>query len=206
MATYEERLNEDPALALREGGAYFAREGAVHETLGRLSERLRSLGIPHALVGGMALFLHGYRRFTEDVDVLVTEEGLKAIQAALVGKGYRPLFPGSRGLRDAETGVRVEFLVAGEYPGDGKPKPVSFPDPADVVVEVAGVDCIRLPRLVELKLASGTAPGRRRDLADVQELIRALRLPRELGDDLAQSVRHSYLELWDELQREPPHP
>jgi hypothetical protein len=28
-----------------------------------------------------------------------------------------------------ETGVCVEFVVAGEYPGDGKPKPVAFPDP-----------------------------------------------------------------------------
>jgi len=32
--------------------------------------------------------------------------------------------------------VRIEFLVSGQYPGDGKPKPVAFPDPADVAVKI----------------------------------------------------------------------
>jgi hypothetical protein len=35
----------------------------------------------------MALFHHGLRRFTEDVDILVTKEGLKKIHAELAGLG-----------------------------------------------------------------------------------------------------------------------
>jgi hypothetical protein len=40
------------------------------------------------------MFFHGYRRFTEDVDILVTAEGLEEIHRELEGKGYLPLFAG----------------------------------------------------------------------------------------------------------------
>ena len=63
-----------------------------------------------------------------DVDILVTREGLSVIHAKLDGLGYVPPFSGSKNLRDAEHGVRIEFLIAGEFPGDGKPKPVAFPN------------------------------------------------------------------------------
>src|SRR5947208_15733343 len=103
----------------------------------------------------MALVAHGYERTTVDVDLLVSAEGLQAVHQALEGLGYLPPFTGSKQLRDVETAVRIEFLVSGQYPGDGKPKPVSFPDPEDVAVVIDGVRYIRLTTLVELKLASG---------------------------------------------------
>jgi hypothetical protein len=54
-----------------------------------------------------------------------------------------------------------------------------------------------IERWIELKLASGmVAPHRLKDLADVQELIRAARLPRAMGDDLHAWVRPKFLELW----------
>jgi hypothetical protein len=114
------------------------------------------------------------------------------------------LFKGSKNLRDAEHGVRIEFLVAGQYPGDGKPKPVAFPPPEGFTVDIAGIQCLQLAKLIELKLASGTTPGRRRDLADVQELIRTLKLPSSFADVLDSSVRRLYDELWMELQNAPP--
>jgi hypothetical protein len=151
----------------------------------------------------MALFFHGYRRFTEGVDIVVTAEGLQQLHQHLEGLGYVPLFPGSRGLRDAEYGVRIEFLVSGDYPGDGKPKPVTFPDPA-AAVEVEGLRFLGLVKLVELKLASGTSPGRRKDLGDVQELIRLLKLSAAFAEQLHPSVRSMYHELWTEVQELPP--
>lgn len=45
-----------------------------------------------------------------------------------------------------------------------------------------------------------SAPHRLRDLADVQEVIRALRLPRDLAGALDASVRDQYLELWRAVQ------
>ena len=186
---------------------HFEEASAVHRTLRRVTKRLEELGVLYAVAGGMALFLHGYRRFTEDVDILVTRDGLRLIHERLEGLGYVAPFPGSKNLRDSDSGVRVEFLVAGEYPGDGKPKPVAFPDPAAVGVENDGVRYLSLPRLVELKLASGlTNPLRLKDLADVQELIRLLKLPAEFAEQLDPYVRGKFADLWTVIRQNPEAP
>jgi hypothetical protein len=196
-ATFEEKLSSDPTWALAEGGEFFMERGTVQDALHRVAKRLAELGMPHAVAGAMALFRHGYRRFTEDVDILVTRDGLKQIHEQLEGRGYLPVFAGSKALRDTELGVKIEFIVTGDYPGDGKPKPVAFPDPASVTVELEGIRYVNLTTLIELKLASGmTAPHRLKDLADVQELIKAVRLPREFAENLNPYVRDKFKELW----------
>jgi len=198
VTTYESRLGNDRRWALSQGSQHFERRSAVFEALHRIARRLRDLNVPYAVVGGMALFQHGFRRFTEDVDILVTKEDLKKIHERLEGLGYVRPHPHSKHLRDTELGVRIEFLTTGEYPGDGKPKPVAFPDPAAASFESDGVAYIELPRLVELKLASGmTNPGRLRDRADVQELIKHLGLPAEFSEKLNPYVGAEYLELWE---------
>lgn len=202
MITYEQRLNSNTRWAFMEGSMHFEKESAVHKSLERIARRLEDLGVPYAIAGAMAMFYHGYRRFTEDVDILVTREGLQEIHRRLEGLGYVPPFAGSKNLRDAESGVKLDFIVAGDYPGDGKPKPVVFPDPTTVAVNINGIPFVNLPTLVQLKLASGTAPGRRKDLGDAQELIRELTLPREFGDQLDPSVRPLFQQLWDELHTE----
>ena len=59
---------------------------------------------------------------------------------------------------------------------------------------------LNLPALVELKLASGmTGSGRLKDLADVQELIRALALPREFVEKLHEYVQAKFSELWEDV-------
>jgi len=178
----------------------FEGAGKVFETLRRITGRLDDLGISHAVVGGMALFMHGFQRTTDDVDLLVTREGLKRIHENLEGLGYVAPFTGSKNLRDVLTGVKIEFLIQGDYPGDGKPKPVQFPDPDNVVEIIGGLKCINLQTLINLKLASGlTAPHRLKDLADVQEIIRVLRLELEFGEKLDLSVRDAYRDLWQKL-------
>lgn len=202
IATYEQRLNSDLRWALDEGSMHFDQTNAVHRALRRITARLTELGIPHAVVGGMAMFCHGFRRFTEGVDILVTREGLAEIHQKLEGLGYVPPFHGSKHLRDAELGVKIEFLTTGDFPGDGKPKPVAFPDPARVVETLDGIPCANLPTIVELKLASGmTNPTRLKDISDVQEMIRVLRLPREIAEQLNPFVRTKYEELWDVLKQ-----
>jgi hypothetical protein len=200
-ATYETHLNDNLQWALREGSMFFEEKGGLHVTLQRIAQRLRELNIPYAVAGGMAMFFHGFRRFTEDIDILVTREALDRVHQELEGLGYIPVFPGSKNLRDADSGVRIEFLVTGEYPGDGKPKPVAFPDPAQASIEQNGVRWLTLPALVELKLASGmTAPDRLKDLADVQELIRLFGLPAGFAEELQPFVRDKFGELWRSVQ------
>lgn len=202
MQSYESLLNGDLNWALLEGSMHFEGASAVHRTLRRLVHRLDDLGVDYAIAGGMALFFHGYRRFTEDVDVLVTPAGLKQIHDALEGLGYVRPFEKSKNLRDADTGVKIDFLVSGQYPGDGKPGPIAFPDPAAVSEVIEGANVVELPRLIELKLASGAAAGRLKDLADVQELIRALDLPLNFSQGLEPSLRETFERLWSEVQRE----
>jgi hypothetical protein len=194
--SYEDRMRRGGIEALRAAGRFFMGEDAVHRSLRRLAGKLDQLGIPYAVVGGMAVATHGYARTTVDVDVLVRPDDLPRLHGALDGLGYRPPFAGSRDLRDTETGVRIEFLIAGEFPGDGRPKPVAFPDPASTGVDIEGIRFLALERLIELKLASGLShPGRLKDLADVQELIRALSLPGEFALRLDPTVRAKFEEL-----------
>ncbi|HEX9189190.1 MAG TPA: hypothetical protein VGB87_19080 [Vicinamibacteria bacterium] len=180
---------------------FFMGEADVQQALERIARILDERGIPYAVIGAMALNEWGYRRVTVDVDLLLTAEGLRALKAEVLGRGYVEKFPGSRGLRDAEAGVNLDVVLAGEYPGDGKPKPVAFPDPAEAAVRGRRIALLPLPRLVELKLASGmSAPHRLKDLADVLELVRALSLPRDLAASLDASVRSKYEELWEAAQ------
>src|SRR2546421_12919192 len=102
MVTYEQLLDRNVDWALREGSMHFEKESAVHKTLRKITRRFDELGIPYAIVGAMAMFFHGYRRFTDDVDMLVTPEDLKEIHRQLEGLGYVPPFQGSKHLRDAE--------------------------------------------------------------------------------------------------------
>jgi hypothetical protein len=194
---YEQTLHESFGATLREAGAYFMREGRLLETLRRLAARLTDEGIAYGLLGGMALGEHGYVRMTEDVDVLLTPAGLDRFGARLLGRGYIATHPGAtRAFRDAESGVRIEVLLTGEYPGDGKPKAVAFPDPSTATIDVDGLRVLALPHLVQLKLASGmSAPHRLRDLADVQEIIKARGLDAGFAAQLDPSVRATYLDL-----------
>ncbi|HET6584132.1 MAG TPA: hypothetical protein VFG69_11800 [Nannocystaceae bacterium] len=190
--------------AARDATRFFMGDADVHRALEKLSRALEGEGIAYAIIGAMALNEYGYRRVTVDVDVLLTADGLAAFKARWLGRGYVEKFAGSRGLRDTENGVGIDVVLAGDYPGDGKPKPVVFPDPAAAAVRGRRVALLPLRTLVELKLASGlSAPHRLKDLADVLELVRVAHPPRELADDLDASVRAKYCELWDAAQGAP---
>lgn len=183
----------------QEVDGFFMKEDRVWETMTRTARRLEDADIEYGVIGGMALTLHGFVRPTADVDILVSVANLDNVHRTLVGRGFLPAFSGARKrLRDTTTGVKVDFITTGEYPGDGKPKPVRFPDPALTTTDRLGYRVIELPRLIELKLASGlTSPLRLRDLSDVQDLIVSLNLPREIAEEIDPSVRDEYLRMWD---------
>jgi hypothetical protein len=182
-----------------EGLKFLAGRGMVNNTLQRLAKDLEDNGIEYTVIGAVALNQHGYRRFTGDIDVLLTKEGLARFRQELVGRGYRPAFEGATPIfRTAEEGVAVEIVTAGEYPGDGRPKPVQFPLPSEATVEIDGIKTITLEKLVELKLASGlSSPDRLKDLADIQELIKTKDLPAGYAGRLDPSVRDKFTGLYE---------
>ena len=195
---YEDRYRAGGNAALLEAERFLMGDSAVQQTLVRIAGRLDDLGIPYVIVGGMALVAYGYARTTVDVDLLVTADSLKLIHEKLGGLGYLPPFTGSKQLRDTESNVRVEFLVSGGFPGDGKPKPVVFPTPDEAKPTVIdGLRYIGLARLIELKLASGMTggTGRLKDLADVVELARVVGLTVDFAKELHPFVRDKFVEL-----------
>src|SRR5262249_3543621 len=109
---------------VEDAGRFFIGDAHVHRALLKLVSILEDASIPAAIAGAMALNEYGYRRVTADVDVLLAAEGVAALKSRCLGRGYVEKFPGSKGMRDTEHGVAIDVLVAGEYPGDGKPKPV----------------------------------------------------------------------------------
>jgi len=188
---------QSPLETYEEGLAFLAGKGIMQSTLERLAADLEEHGIDYCVIGAVALNQHGYKRFTIDIDLLMSKEGLLRFREELAGRGYRPAFEGAtKRFRAVKENVPIDVVTAGEYPGDGRPKPVQFPEPADASVTIAGVRTLRLEKLIELKLASGmTAPDRVKDLGDVQELIRVLRLDRSFAENLHPYVRERFLEL-----------
>ncbi len=186
-----------------EGLRYFMGEGNLNKTLSRLTNDLGERGIDYMVIGAVALLAHGYPRFTEDIDLVMTAEGLERFHEELIGLGYAPAFPGARKrLRSTRDGVTIEVMTTGEYPGDGKPKPVSMPVPADASTEIDGIRFVTLEKLIELKLASGiSAPDRLKDLADVQELIKIRKLDADFAEKIDPYVRAKYLELEEAVRK-----
>ncbi len=183
-------------------GDFFMNKGVVYETMRRLVRRLEEEKIDYAVIGAMALAAHGYPRFTLDIDILLTTEGLRLVHERLLGRGYVPAFPGAqKTFCDVESKIKIEVITTGEYPGDGLPKSVVFPHPTQHEFKSEEVQFITLEKLLELKLASGmTAPHRLRDLSDVQDLIIALMLPLTFAQKLDASVRLEYERLWQAAQ------
>lgn len=197
MAVDFQTLLSSPTLAYAEGLKFFRGKGMINDALKRIAADLDRNDIEYAVIGAVALNQHGYRRFTEDIDLLLSKQGLEDFREKLVGLGYRPAFDGAKKkFRTTNENIPVEIITAGEFPGDGLPKPVEFPDPAEFMVTIDGVKTISLEKLIELKLTSGmTAGDRLKDLADVQELIKIKGLDENVAERLNPFVKEKYLEL-----------
>jgi hypothetical protein len=140
-------------------GRFFMGEADVQKALEHLARVLDGQGIPYAIVGAMALNEFGYQRTTVDVNVLLTPEGLARFKAHALGRGYVEKSPGSRGVRDTAHGVNIDVVLTGTFPGDGKPKPVAFPDPAAAALRGTRVALLPLATLVELERAQRLRAG-----------------------------------------------
>jgi len=168
----------------------------------RLNKALGDMKIPFAIAGAMAANAHGHRRTTADVDILIRREDLARFKQRHLGLGWLDKFEGSKNFRDAVCNVDIDALIVGQYPGDGRPKPVAFPAPEDVAeVHEDGIPFVSLKTLLELKLASGmTAAHRMQDMADVMNLIRANDLPLDYVESLDPYVADKFRELWQAAQ------
>lgn len=157
--------------------------------------RLLASQIPHAVIGGVAVCLHGYRRTTVDLDLLVTREDVQHIREVLEAGAYN--WHENQAEFRSPAGIPVHFVLSGDRAG--KDSDVTLPDPSapNVVQEIEGLPVIALPKLIESKLACGIGNLRRthRDLADVVELIAVHKLGTSFARKLHKSLRPAFREL-----------
>ncbi len=147
------------------------RYGRVVKALDRL---LQAIDCEAAVGGGWAVWRHGYLgRVTRDIDIVLpaarVDEFLRA--ASVSGFQVLPVPPGRwPKLLHRETAVDVDILPEGERPGTpARPAPTTIPHPSCIGAAGTTLAYVRLPSLVELKLAA----GRSQDHADVVKLIQA---------------------------------
>ena len=165
------------------------------ETALRCRDLLAAEQIPHAVMGGVAVCLHGYQRNTVDLDLLIRQSDAPRIRQCFADAGFEWNEP--RHEFSAPTGIPVQFLYSGDRAGEGSE--VMLPDPADEVTrtEIEGLPVLTLARLIESKLACGEGSIRRthKDFADVVELIVANQLGRSFARHLHKSLRKTFREL-----------
>lgn len=181
---------------------FFVGQADVQKAAQKIVAILEAENIPYAVIGALALNEYGYRRVTVDVDLVMREEDLQRFKQRWLGRGYAERVRGTGKLIDTEFDVRIDVLSSGRFPGDDKPKPIAFPDPSTTAIRGEPFAILPVERWIELKLASGmVAAHRLKDLADVQELIRAARLPLSTADRLDPWVREKFLELWRAVEK-----
>lgn len=183
---------------LKEISMFFEERSPQHKTMRRLAKRLERLRIPYAIMGAMAVNAHGARRTTDDVDVLLTPEGLERFRKQFVGKTYDQVEGRPRRFVERRSKVGVDVLVTGLYPGRGKSGPFPFPDPAKVSEEIEDVKVVNLPQLIQLKLAA----RRYYDFGDVVFLIRVHNLDESFMANLHPAVHRDFIECLEEKRRE----
>jgi hypothetical protein len=188
----ETRLEESVDYCWR----FFVGQADAQRACAKLVRILEAEGVPYAIIGALALNEYGHKRVTVDVDLVMRDEDLQAFKSRWLGRGYAERVPGTGKLLDTEFSVHVDVLSTGRFPGDDKPKPIAFPDPATAAVRGKPFAMLPVERWIELKLASGmVAAHRLKDLADVQELIKSINLPRDFAERLDPWVRPTFVRL-----------
>ncbi|HVS16610.1 MAG TPA: hypothetical protein VMV46_22070 [Thermoanaerobaculia bacterium] len=137
------------------------------------------------VLGGLAVFLHGYRRTTEDIDLQASDP--EALAKALRALGAEWDGPARQFVLE---GVPIHLVTEAQTGG-----------PAREIVEIRGIPTVSLPDLVRFKLHSGLdRPQRAQDLADVVELIRRVPLGRSFAARLPREQRAPFRELVDAVR------
>jgi hypothetical protein len=156
---------------------------------------LAEANIPHAVVGGVAVCMHGYQRNTTDLDLLIRREDSGAVRQTLEISTFTWEAKAKEFRSPSE--VAVQFLLAGDRAGNDSE--VKLPDPADAkaMTEIEELPVLTLAKLIEIKIACGLGNLRRtyKDFADVIELIVQNRLNSSFARHLHKSVRTTYRDL-----------
>ena len=160
----------------------------------RCDRILTEAGIAYSVCGGVAVCLHGYQRNTVDLDLVVRRDDTSRVRQLLEEAGLTWHSEANEFV--TEAGIAVQFLISGENAGGGEVR-IAEPVGDENVEVLEGLTVLRLSRLIEMKLACGSANLRRthKDFADVVELIAIRKLDSSFSRFLHKSVRKTFREL-----------
>jgi hypothetical protein len=143
-----------------------------------LLSAFQSHGVKYLVVGGFAVIYHAQPRFTKDIDLFIqaNPENAQAVHAALAGFGA-PL----QGIRPEDFTDRTSFFRFGRDPKGfdilpsipGVDFDAAWERRVEVVIDTATglrANFISVGDLIASKLAT----GRMRDLADVEDIRKAM--------------------------------
>lgn len=143
-----------------------------------LSRWMREEGIVGAIVGGIAVLLHGRIRTTRDIGVFVAGP-LDAFADMLLSHGSQ--FDASR-KEFIREGIPIHVVTLEQ-----------LKQPPRSVVEIEEVTTVSLADLIEMKLRSGSASLlRTQDRADAIGLVRRHGLTSEFARHLDKALRPTY--------------
>lgn len=145
---------------------------------------LQATGVRYVVVGGIAVNLHGYQRFTKDIDLvieLVPDQALRALEA-LTKVGYKPSLPvriadfANPAIRESwirDKGMmvfqmysdvsRLSVDIFVKYPLDFD---LLWRDSIPVELPQTSLRIASIRHLIEMKRAA----GRTQDLLDIEKL------------------------------------
>jgi len=147
--------------------------------------------IEYAVIGGIALAAHNYKRQTLDIDILISKKSFEVFTDKLVGVYFKGIAGSTRNfyyLTDVKK-YRVEFLVEGDNNG------IEMPNPLSIRTKMYGVWYIDLKNLIILKLNA----SRTKDISDVEYLIVNNELPLSFLEN--SNFCNEYTKIWNSLKR-----
>lgn len=151
-----------------------------------VTEALHATGADGGIVGGMAVFMHGYARTTADIDVYAVDR--PRLAAELTGRGW---VWNDLQRQFEKQGVPVQILSVND---DLTVHPSRYD-------EQDGIRFVSLGDLISMKLGSGTKfLHRAQDLADVVRLIEVKQLDKTFTGKVVKRYRKDFQRLVDAVQ------
>ena len=168
--------------------------------IAEVASALNAIGVPFALIGGLALASHKVIRATQDVDLLADVEKADEIDAALAKLGYSCLHRNADAdaANYARGDERIDFLFA------SRPIARRLLDAAmELETTLGDLRVVSAEGLIGFKLqALVNDPRRTRDLEDIRALLRANRGALDIEELRAYFRLFDRESLLDELLRE----
>jgi hypothetical protein len=159
-----------------------------------LRELSRKEGIPIAIIGGMTAIKYGYKRYTQDIDVVVAQRHRDSLIRVAPTYGIKVIWHDPHGWHKFEyEGVRIEVVPEGAKPN--KNAPTTIPSPRQLGVE-DGLGYASLEGWIETKLGA----GRQQERADIVQVLKKTDSATiaKVHEHLTK-VHALYLRLFDEL-------